>query len=149
MRTQLAAWLGPLLAAFALALAGCDDATPTPRCATCGMIVEPTSGWRAGGRAEGADLVFDAPKCLFRYRHEHGGALEDAWVIEYYTQERRSPEGLRFVIGSDLESPMGRDLVPVEGEEAAERLRVDHHGEAALTYDQVTPAVVQALFEPR
>ena len=56
---------------------------------------------------------------------------------------------LFYVIGSDLESPMGRDLVPVRGREEAERLRDDHHGEAVLSYDEVTSEVVEGLFTPR
>lgn len=135
---------------FLLLLAACGESSEqTARCATCGMIVAPESGWRAGGTsASGEELVFDAPKCLFRHRHERG-EVSDAWVIEYYAQERRPAAEMRYVIGSDLESPMGRDLVPIEGEEAAERFMADHHGEGVLTYAQVSADVVSALFEPR
>lgn len=129
----------------ALAACGSDEAEETrARCPTCGMVVDAESGWRAGGD----DLLFDGPKCLFRYRHGPH-EVEDAWMIEYYSQERRPARELLYVIGSDLESPMGRDLVPVAGREAAERLMADHHGDGILTFDEVTSEVVEALFRPR
>jgi len=144
--------LALLLAAGAASCGGEDPpsaAPPPARCQTCGMRVEPGSGWRAGGRgAGGAELRFDSPKCMFRHAHE-AGPLTAPWVIEYYSQERRGARGLRYVLGSDLSGPMGPDLVPVEGEEAAERFRADHHADRVLSFDEVTAPVVDALFHPR
>lgn len=105
------------------------------------MLVMPDNGWRAG--ADG--LAFDSPKCLFRHRHRHG-ELGSPWVIEYYSQERRDARTLLYVAGTDLESPMGRDLVPVDGQEAAERMRTDHGGDAILRYDDVASDLVERLF---
>ena len=135
---------------FSLLLAACGGETEDARarCATCGMVVDAESGWRAGATADGETLAFDAPKCLFRRVHREG-SVEGGWVIEYYSQERAPARELFYVIGSDLESPMGRDLVPVRGREEAERLRDDHHGEAVLSYDEVTSEVVEGLFTPR
>lgn len=130
------------LVPFAFLLALACGSSDTARCDTCGMIVAPDSGWRAG--AEG--LAFDAPKCLFRHALRHG-APRDPWVIEYYGQARRPAPELLYVIGTDLESPMGRDLVPVDGAEAAERLREDHGGQRILRYDEIDAAVIDALFE--
>lgn len=133
-----------MLLAFACESEGTAQ-TPA-RCDLCGMRVEPDSGWRAGGKDErGKELAFDAPKCLFRRHHERG-AVRDAWVIEYYSQERRPARELLYVIGTDLQGPMGRDLVPVAGREAAERMKRDHHGERILTYEEITPEVAASLF---
>ena len=126
---------------FLLVLSACGD-SEQERCDTCGMLVTPDNGWRAG--AEG--VAFDAPKCLFRHVHRHG-ALSEPWVIEYYSQERRDARELLFVSGSDLESPMGRDLVPVEGRESAEQLQRDHGGEQILTYDEVGSELIETLFQ--
>jgi nitrous oxide reductase accessory protein NosL len=132
-----------------IALAACSSETEAEqrtRCALCGMNVSATSRWRAGARAEdGATLAFDTPKCLFRYRDQRG-PVRDAWVIEYYAQERRGVERLFYVLGSDVEGPMGRDLVPIEGRENAERFSRDHHGQRVLAYDEVTREVVGTLF---
>lgn len=118
------------------------------RCAHCGMRVAADSTWRAGlTTRSGEALSFDAPKCMFRLlRGERGHGAREPWVIEYYSSERRPAAALLYVVGSDLASPMGRDLVPVEGRERAERLLRDHHGERILTFDEVTPAVIDPLF---
>lgn len=143
-------WACLLLVLIAGLSAGCDGdgggstAQTTNRCDTCGMVVSPDSGWRAGGEGRS----FDAPKCLFRYLHREG-EVREPWVIEYYSQERRPAREMLYVIGSDLESPMGRDLVPVAGREAAERLMKDHAGERILTFYEVSPEMVDALFQPR
>lgn len=138
--------------ALSVALSGCGQestAEAQQRCDLCGMRIDSRSGWRAGGRsASGEELRFDTPKCMFRQHHERGG-VRDAWVIEYYSQERRPARDLFFVVGSDLEGPMGRDLVPVEGRENAERLMREHHGERVLAFAEVTEAIVDDLFRPR
>jgi len=129
------------LVAIALLLAACGSSESQERCDTCGMLITPDDGWRAG--AEG--LAFDAPKCLFRHRHRHGD-LTEPWAIEYYSQARRPARDLLYVTGTDLQSPMGRDLVPVDGREAAERMRRDHGGDAPLAYDEVSEELVEGLF---
>ena len=70
-------------------------------------------------------------------------------MTEYYSQERRSARTLFYVLGSDLEGPMGRDLVPVAGRDEAERFRREHHGERVLAFDEVTSDIVEDLFRPR
>ena len=95
-----------LCAALLLACGGGDggdearaESQPS-RCDLCGMRVDPDSGWRAGGELASAEaeggraLTFDAPKCLFRHHHTRG-AVSNAWVIEYYAQERRPAAGGR------------------------------------------------------
>lgn len=139
------------LAVALLAACGTDEGTaqsPTGRCDLCGMRVDPSSGWRSGGQGASGELRFDTPKCLFRYHHQRGG-VRDAWVIEYYTQERRPARELFYVLGSDVQGPMGRDLVPIAGRDAADRFSRDHHGTRVLSFDEVTAAVIDELFRPR
>lgn len=141
--------------AIAAALASCDGGDPQAsaqpagaRCAHCGMRVDPASEWRAGlTTAAGEALSFDAPKCMFRVlRGERGRDAREPWVIEYYASERRPASSLFYVIGADVMSPMGRDLVPIEGRERAERFMRDHHGERVLSFDEVTAPVIDTLF---
>ena len=117
------------------------------RCEICGMSIDPSSGWRAGASGASGPLRFDTPKCLFRHSQQRG-AVEEPWVTEYYSQERRSAAALFYVVGSDLEGPMGRDLVPVSGAAEAEGFASDHGGDRVLSYREVTPEVVAALFRP-
>lgn len=138
-----------VLLALVLAACGAEETSAQARCDLCGMRVDPSSGWRAGGRgSDGAELTFDAPKCMFRYHHQRGGVREP-WVIEYYSQARRPAPELFYVLGSDVRSPMGRDLVPVHGRDEAERFARDHHGERVLAFDEVSAAIVEELFRPR
>jgi nitrous oxide reductase accessory protein NosL len=149
---NLRQWTRAGFFALAAALASCsgDGAAQSQpsRCDNCGMRIDPASGWRAGGVSNtGEAVAFDTPKCMFRYHHQHGG-VGRPWAIEYYSQERRPAADLFYVLGTDLEGPMGRDLVPVEGREAAQRLMRDHHGERVLAFDEVSLEVIGALFRP-
>ena len=114
------------------------------------MRVRPDSRWRAGIRGvEGQDLLFDCPKCLFRWLRQEPGRsahASRAWAIEYYSQRERPASALRYVLGSDLIGPMGHDLVPVEGEEASARLSEEHHGRRVLSFNEVDAQVIGGLF---
>ncbi|MFK7985652.1 MAG: nitrous oxide reductase accessory protein NosL [Sandaracinaceae bacterium] len=136
-----------------LVLAACsggeDTASSTTRCDLCGMVVAEDSGWRAGGTgADRETLAFDTPKCLFRHRHERG-AVHAPWVIEYDSQDRQDASGLFYVLGSDIEGPMGRDLVPLASRTRATGFMQDHAGTEVLAFDEVTAEVTSALFQPR
>lgn len=126
---------------------GGTDSNQPPRCANCGMQVEAQSGWRAGATAAGQDVSFDTPKCMFRYLDSHPAEGESAWAVEYYSQERRPASRLLYVGGTDLEGPMGRDLVPVADEAAARRMREDHGGTSVFPFASVPPAVIDDLFD--
>jgi copper chaperone NosL len=110
----------------ALALAACarDEVS---RCRECGMRVDGDPRFLAGANLDGRELLFDTPKCLFRFlASEDGRRAEEAWAVEYYSGERRALRELRFVVGSDVLGPMGDDLIPVG--EHAERFARDHGG---------------------
>ncbi|AKF09618.1 nitrous oxide reductase accessory protein NosL [Sandaracinus amylolyticus] len=150
--TRLVLTASMVLAVLAACASGDTGASAQAagRCAHCGMRVPADSTWRAGlTTASGEALLFDAPKCMFRIlRGERGRDAREPWVIEYYASERRPASSLVYVLGSDVESPMGRDLVPIEGRERAERFQRDHHAQRVLTYDEVTSSVIDELFRP-
>lgn len=127
---------------------GQASAQAAARCPNCGMRVQPDSAWRAGmTSAQGEALSFDAPKCMFRVlRGERGQGAREPWVIEYDSREQRPASSVVYVMGSDVEGPMGRDLVPIADRERAERFLRDHHGSRILTFDEVTTQVVDSLF---
>jgi nitrous oxide reductase accessory protein NosL len=142
------------IASIVFLLSACNSesghvsAQSAARCANCGMRVPSDSAWRAGlTNSEGEALSFDAPKCMFRVlRGERGHGAREPWVIEYDSRTQRPANSLMYVIGSDVEGPMGRDLVPIASRERAERFVHDHHGTRILTFDEVTAQVVDALF---
>ncbi len=116
------------------------------RCAQCGMFTDTAPQWRAtAATSAGAELAFDSPKCLFRYRSAHAEVdVASLRVREYYSQTEAPATGLVYVHGSDLRSPMGRDLVPLSDEEAAAAFRADHGGES-VTFEGITEALLAGL----
>jgi hypothetical protein len=140
----------PLAAVLALTallgLAACSREAAHPRCAQCGMLADSAPRFAAGAEAEdGSTLRFDTPKCLFRYLGSaRGRGVHEAWVTSYYDQHRLPAERALYVVGSDLRSPMGEDLVPVADAEAAAQLAGDHGGHA-LAADAIDPALLAGL----
>jgi hypothetical protein len=138
----------PLAVALAalFALIGCSDAPERPRCAECGMLADVAPRFAAGAEAnDGKTLHFDTPKCLFRYLESaRGEGAHDAWVTSYYDQRRLPAERAVYVVGSDLRSPMGDDLVPVADAEAAAQLAGDHGGRP-LSAEAIDDALLRSL----
>jgi hypothetical protein len=138
------------LIGVALSVSACSKAAERPRCTQCGMPIDPTSRWTAGlTNSAGEEQLFDTPKCLFRFmQSDDGRGASLPWFTEYYSQRRRPATSLRFIANSNLTGPMGADLVPVEGDEAAGRFAADHLGSPPLTYEQVDGAALHALDPP-
>ena len=114
-------WLGAMAI---LAAGGCHG---SPRCATCGMKVDPESPWVSYVTLGRQEVAFDTPRCAFTaLRRAQGGAWR-ARFREYYSQQVEPADDVRFVTGSDVVGPMGPDLVPVAAESAA-RFARDHNG---------------------
>jgi len=113
-----------LLVVALLLLVACR---PAERCATCGMKVDPASPWVSYLMIDGKQQSFDTPSCAFTGWRKAGERGKNARFREYYSQEMKPAEELRFVRGSDVLGPMGPDLVPVS-EGAARRFARDHNG---------------------
>jgi copper chaperone NosL len=133
--------------AWLLAFACTGEASDKPRCAQCGMQLPRQSRWRAGlVSGSGEAMMFDAPKCMFRWMNGGSGRKSrDAWVTEYYSQKRAAASSVYFVVGSDVIGPMGHDLVPVAGRERAEAFSREHHGRSVLRAAEVTSSVLARL----
>jgi copper chaperone NosL len=131
---------------FVLALAcvlGACTRESVQRCRECGMRVDGDPRFLTGATLDGAELLFDTPKCLFRFlASSDGRRADDAWAVEYYSGERRSITELRFIMGSDVLGPMGDDLVPVD--EHADRFVRDHGGRV-LQHAEIDRASLGAL----
>jgi copper chaperone NosL len=105
--------------------AGCDRGV---RCSTCGMKIDPRSAWVSYLEGDGKELAFDTPRCAFRAWRAAGAGHAKARFREYYSQQIRSADELKFVAGSDIVGPMGPDLVPVESGAKALQFARDHNG---------------------
>ncbi|MBX3247051.1 MAG: nitrous oxide reductase accessory protein NosL [Myxococcales bacterium] len=124
----------------ALSLIGCGDREEHPRCARCGMRVDTAPAWLAGH----GEARFDGPKCLFRWASDESKPLGDAWVTEYYGATRLPWTEAHFVVGSDVLSPMGDDLVPLRDGAEAARFAADHGGRA-VSAAEVDEALIASL----
>lgn len=129
-----------LLSGLALLVgAGCKR---VPRCASCGMALDPASRWFAevehGGKTQG----FDTPKCALRFwlTQASGGRV---FVRSYYGQVRTDGGQVVFLVGSDVLGPMGADLVPVEPEHES-KFKTEHKAQASYRLASLTLAIVEA-----
>lgn len=137
--------------ALALCLFGgaaCAAGLPLPgkedRCPVCGMFVQPFPQWYAGfALQDGRRFYFDGPKDMFTCLLKIGECLPGvtaeqvgpAYVTEYYSTRLMPAADVLFVTGSNVLGPMGSELVPVFGREAAETFRRDHGGQKVLVFD--------------
>ena len=97
------------------------------------MKIDPTSAFRAELTTNGKVLAFDTPRCALTAYRAQGGALR---VQEFYSRVWVSASDVRFVKGSDVQGPMGPDLVPVEPTKV-EKFQHDHVGGRAYALAEV------------
>jgi copper chaperone NosL len=127
---------------------------PNDKCAACGMYVSGHSKWIAEIIfKDGSHQFFDGPKCMFKYyfnlsryksKHKSNDILA-LFVTEYYKTKIISARDVFFILGSDIIGPMGNELIPVQGKEAAKQFFKDHHGKRMLSFDEITPESILSL----
>ncbi|MEN8135669.1 MAG: nitrous oxide reductase accessory protein NosL [Thermodesulfobacteriota bacterium] len=116
------------------------------RCPVCGMFVAPYPSWLATiAFNDGSQLFFDGPKDLFRFyldwpakESRQKSDITAIYVTEYYSTRLMKIAEVLFVTGSDVYGPMGQELVPVAGREAAAGFMRDHRGTKIITFEQVS-----------
>ena len=124
------------------ALVACRQGPAQERCPHCGMLVDRNGPFRAElvSAADGRATGYDAPRCaLAASRSGTPGKLR---VQEFYTRTYVEGDAVRFVGGSDVEGPMGGELVPVMPDRVEKFMR-DHHGERVYRIEDVTAAVLK------
>jgi nitrous oxide reductase accessory protein NosL len=125
---------------------GGHGAGGTGRCALCGMRVTRGAAFSSGAHeASGGEVLFDSVKCMFRWLGQHTDA-RDPWVTEHLGRSERPARDVLYVMGTDIEGPMGADLVPVDTREHAEQIRTSHHGTRVIAFAEVTSDVLDDLF---
>jgi nitrous oxide reductase accessory protein NosL len=117
------------------------------KCPVCGMFVHKYPHWTAEiVFKDGTYVVFDGPKDMFKYyfnikkynTNRQKDDVESIYVTDYYTTRPVNARDVYFVTGSDVLGPMGKELVPVKGEDAAGTFMKDHNGKRMLRFDEVT-----------
>lgn len=93
------------------------------------MLTDTAPSWNVAV-ADSPGRQFDTPKCALR----SSASPERLLFTEYYSGEKRGGSVLRFVLGSDVLGPMGRDFVPVDPQ-FADRF-VEEHGGESLSFEE-------------
>ena len=123
---------------------------PVPKgakCPVCGMFVEKYKEWITQVVfTDGTAAFFDGPKDMFRYyfniaKYNPGKKQSDInaiYVTEYYSAKfMDARKGIFFVQESDVNGPMGAELVPVDSFDRAKEFMKDHHGKKILKFGEV------------
>jgi copper chaperone NosL len=116
------------------------------KCAVCGMLVSVYKNWVAEiVFRDGSYAAFDGPKDMFKYyldMHKFNPSKKQSdiagiFVTEYYSTKMMDAQGLFFVKGSDVNGPMGTELVPVASLEKAQTFMKDHRGRKIMRFSEV------------
>jgi copper chaperone NosL len=131
-----------------------DNVPDDARCSVCGMFVAKYPNWLAQIHYDTPHETkyFDGVKdmMVFYFNPEHYGGsarenIKDILVKDYYTLSSLPAKEAFYVIGSDVYGPMGHELIPFQSREAAEAFSKDHHGKKIITFDEITPELVESL----
>ena len=102
---------------------------------------------------DGSYAVFDGPKDLFKFlldlkQYAPGKRQTDidtVFVTDYYAVRPIDGRTAFYVQGSDVNGPMGRELVPFENEAEAREFLKDHGAMSIFRFNEITPAVLKEL----
>jgi copper chaperone NosL len=147
--TALLVFLSLAFWCTALTAAECEIKTgKKDRCPVCGMFVSPYPNWVAAIKFnDGSMNYFDGPKDLFKYlffmekynKEKTRKDVTNVYVTEFYSTQVMAIDELYFVSGSDVMGPMGRELIPVQGEENARTFLKDHGGDKIIRFNDIGP----------
>jgi len=124
------------------------------KCPVCGMFVAKYKDFLAQiVFSDGSYRVFDGAKDMFKYflnLHTYDPKKEisdisGAFVTDYYSLSLIDAQKAVYVIGSDVYGPMGHELIPFVQQSDALEFMQDHKGKKVLSFDEVTPQVIQGL----
>ncbi len=141
-----------LSAAFLPGMASANEfvaPTPKDKCPVCGMFVYKYQKWVAEiVFKDGSYALFDGCKDMFKYyfnmekytKRKSRDDVAEIYVTEYYTLKVKKAADVLFIVGSDVLGPMGREFIPVEGEEAAKIFMVGHGGKKVFRFEEIRAA---------
>ena len=134
-----------------------DKGAPVPagaKCAVCGMFVAKYPNWVATARfKDGTTSYYDGPKDMFTHyfdtaRYTPGKRQADIVALsvkEYYSLGTIDARTAFFVTGSDVNGPMGSELIPFKTEKDALAFKTDHKGKRILRFKEITRQTIGSL----
>jgi copper chaperone NosL len=124
------------------------------KCPVCGMFVAKYPDFIAViAFQDGSYAAFDGIKDLCKYYFNLGkynpgkkqAHIDAIWVMDYYRLEFIDGRQAFYVAGSDVNGPMGRELIPFARKAEAEEFMKDHRGTSLLTFDMIDRSVIKEL----
>ena len=124
------------------------------KCPVCGMFVAKFPDWTAVARfKDGAIFCYDGPKDMFSHyfdtaRYTPGKRQADIVALsvkEYYSLAMIDARVAFFVTGSDVNGPMGSELIPFNTEKDAKSFKLDHRGKRILRFNEITRQIIKSL----
>ena len=122
-------------------------------CPICGMSVSEHPLWVAVIMfSDGKHVKLHGPKSMFtyyfnletydkKYKTENVSTMH---VTDYGTAKHVKAQVAHYVIQSNIQGPMGADLIPFKDNASAEAFAKDHGGNI-LRFKDITPKIVNAL----
>ena len=128
--------------------------SPKDKCPVCGMFVAKYPDFLAQIIFKDSSYaMFDGAKDMFKYYlnmktynpSKKQSDIDSLYVTDYYSL--KPIDGLKayYVIGSNVNGPMGRELIPFEKESDAREFLKDHKGTTVLRFNQVTVTTLSAM----
>ena len=94
-------------------------------------------------------LSFDGVKDMMKFyfnRNKYGkyndfmeDKITNIIVTDYYTQKPIDAKKAYYVVGSDVNGPMGEELIPFTSLNSAKTFLQDHHGKKIIKFNEITP----------
>lgn len=133
---------------------GAVTAPAGAKCPVCGMFIAKYPDWTATVRfKDGTTSYYDGPKDMFTHYFDtarYTPAKRQADIValavkEYYSLAMIDARTAFFVSGSDVNGPMGSELIPFSTKKDATSFKLDHKGKLILRFSDVTRQTIKSL----
>ncbi|MDD5757538.1 MAG: nitrous oxide reductase accessory protein NosL [Desulfobulbaceae bacterium] len=123
------------------------------RCSVCGMFVAKYPNWLVSLKtSDGETKYFDGVKDMMvfyfapqKYGAKTGDTIGEITVVDYYSLNPMEARKAFYVVGSDINGPMGHEFIPFKTKADAESFSKDHQGKNILTFEGITPDLVESM----
>jgi len=101
---------------------------------------------------DGGYVAFDGVKDMMKfylniqkYSSRNLSEIDSIYVKDYYSLEYIDARKAFYVIGSDVQGPMGRELIPFSRDDEAKVFMKDHRGKKVMTFQEITTETIKSL----
>lgn len=115
------------------------------KCPICGMFVGKNPQWAAMIDDNGKSFYFDGVKDMMKYIFAQKKSFDKVFVTDYYKLNKLEAKEAFYVVGSNVNGPMGSELIPFATESEAFTFSRDHNGKAVLGFNDIDTKLVSVL----